>query len=208
MKKTLLTVTALMALALPSFANSFTTFNGGWGESYLAPGVESYIYGYSDQSVHNGYNYMWFEGYNCCYGSNYSLNKFSNGYLQDYWYTSDTKGWSDGEIYGSLFKGTFNSKTDVFRALFSGYEWVDDHGTWGYYAVTGTFTEQLNFNPGANGYNGYLYNYGSLGKGSLQLNGGPGIPGMNTVPEPGSLTLLGTGLISLAGALRKKLRGA
>ena len=43
----------------------------------------------------------------------------------------------------------------------------------------------------------------------ITANSGSGITGGGTsvVPEPGSLTLMGTGLLGLAAQLRRKLRG-
>jgi hypothetical protein len=87
----------------------------------------------------------------------------------------------------NMFNSTFNSKTDVFQSYFlaGGKQWhlsetfSAPYGSWGY--NDGTYI--------------YSYTYGNLTKASA-----------TTVPEPGTLGLLGTGLLSITGVVRKKLK--
>ena len=67
-------------------------------------------------------------------------------------------------------------------------------GTWYNGQTVFGATTQITFAAGKDGFNGTI----PLGSGNTVIT---------TVPEPGTLGLLGTGLFGLAGVVRKKLRG-
>jgi hypothetical protein len=66
-------------------------------------------------------------------------------------------------------------------------------GTWYNGQTVSGATTQITFNAGKDGFMGSV----SLGSGNTVIT---------TVPEPGTLGLLGTGLVGLAGIVRKKLK--
>jgi PEP-CTERM motif len=95
---------------------------------------------------------------------------------------------------GTFSNATFNSTTDVLTAAFSGSEF--NGTTWG--AFNGQLTETLSFNGPTSFYDedGFSFNLQSGTVSSAT---------MSTVPEPGSLVMFGTGLLSMAGVIRRKL---
>jgi len=99
---------------------------------------------------------------------------------------------SNGVTNGVLFSGTFDSgATWSYTTLKNGTHNYTLTGTLtGSNGVVGT-TVQLTVNTGKGFFNGSA----ALESGDTSL----------TVPEPGTLSLLGTGLIGLAGAIRRKL---
>jgi hypothetical protein len=86
----------------------------------------------------------------------------------------------------AAFNSTFNAKTDVFSTFFmaGGKKWH----------LTETFgSPSYSWYNGGGGYT-YGYTYGNMTKAQA-----------TTVPEPGTLGLMGMGLFSLAGTARRRL---
>lgn len=194
-----LIILGVVLSTMPALANSIG-FNGtgSYAQTVSEPGVESYIYGYNYQSTATGYNNMEFEVWNCC-GVTSSMTNFSSGVLMD----QVIKGSNSLYLYGNLFDSTFNSKTDVLTAMFSGWEQSDQKGQWSSADFTGIFTEHVTTNFVSYNQNGLLEINGNLGNGTLT-----GLPGgsYSPVPEPGSLALISTGLVCMGGFVRRQLR--
>jgi hypothetical protein len=109
-----------------------------------------------------------------------------------------TSNGSQGLPSGTLFSGSFNGPVSwQLITLANGthnYTLTGSiTGTWYNGSTVNGATVQLTINTGKGFYNGIT-------------NISSGDTNIVTVPEPGTLGLLGTGLIGLAGALRRKLK--
>jgi hypothetical protein len=105
---------------------------------------------------------------------------------------------TDGIPSGTIFNGSFNGP--LTWTLVTASNGTHNYtlqgsikGTWYNGATVNGATVQLTINTGK----GYF-------SGSTMISSGD--TNISTVPEPGTLGLLGTGMIGLAGALRRKLK--
>jgi|CZKH01.1.fsa_nt_gi hypothetical protein len=102
---------------------------------------------------------------------------------------------SSGLPNGVIFSGTFSSATWTLITLANG-----THN----YTLTGVLTGSFGSGYSSNGVTVQL----TVNTGKGYFNGSTGISSGDTsvtVPEPGSLGLLGTGLLGLAGVIRRKM---
>jgi PEP-CTERM motif len=94
-----------------------------------------------------------------------------------------------GSMFGHLGRVSFNSQTDVLSGVFGGKEAVRGaNNVYSWYTVKGAFSENL-----------------VTGNGTVNLTSETYI-GTTSVPEPETLTTLGTGLCAIAGVALRKLR--
>ncbi len=109
---------------------------------------------------------------------------------------------------GGSFVLTANNSSAIFTGTFAGpVQWqLQSVGGNNFYVLTGTLTGTWSNGQVVNGATTQLTI--SLGSGHFtgSANLAGGISSFTVVPEPGTLGLMGTGLVSLAGLVRRKLR--
>ena len=194
---------AVLALALPTalfagssidYTNSGGTLSGSNGGLMLSGSVLVAV---------NGLN-----GGGLITGSNLGSVSFQTGALSSGslamggtfaaggWFTITGNG-SNGVPTGTLFTGTFDQPVTWTMVTLG-------NGTHNY-TLTGTLTGTTNSGSPAVGVTVQL----TINTGKGFFSGSTTISSGDTnvvVPEPGSLSLFGTGLIGLAGAIRRKLK--
>jgi hypothetical protein len=200
MKKIIVLLALALALPLAAFASSSVDFTNSGGT--LAGSSSGLTLSGSTLVAVNGYN-----GGGLITGSNLGSLSFTTGSLAsgslqmggtfNAGGTFNISGnGTSGLPNGTIFSGTFNSATWTLVTLANG-----THN----YTLTGVLVGSMGGSTyNTNGVTVQL----TINTGKGYFNGSTKISSGDTtvvVPEPGSLGLLGTGLLGLAGVIRRKL---
>ncbi len=199
MKKVVLLLVLALALPVAAFANNSIDFSNSGGT--LSGSNSGLTLGGSTLIAVNGLN-----GGGLITGANLGSLSFTTGALTSGSLAMGgtfagggsftiTGNGSNGVPNGVIFSGTFASATWTMLTLANG-----THN----YTLTGTLTGTLANGASVNGVTVQL----TINTGKGFFNGSTTISSGDTsvvVPEPGTLSLFGTGLLGLAGMIRRKL---
>ena len=190
MKLRLLICTVLLALvALPAFADS---------ESFTNQGGELFV-GSSGISANSPMTSFSINGTQIFSGNNIGFVDFNTGA-----FTGSLA--SGGTFSGALFKLGFTNQLLFRLNNFTGTLTSLGNGLYDLAGIFSGVSGSIAFNGSTN----QIFSLSSDGHGDdcwHDLHGTTTITATASVPEPGTLTFFGTGLIALAGAVRRKLAG-
>jgi hypothetical protein len=195
-------VVIALGMCIPAFGDSIGIGPAnGWGYTDAGPGFsDSFISLGSYSATATTYHSFSLQLDNCC--SSDSLTQFSYGNLNDYW--SNTKTNSETWINGDLSDVTL--KGHELTGLFNGWVYGENKGQWYDQAFSGKFTDNLSLTSYNQSCCGYTFiQLQGTSKGGV-LTGVPSGTGMSATPEPGTLAMFGTGLVGIAGIIRRKLK--
>ena len=135
--------------------------------------------------VHNGFNYSFGVG-DSTDGIHFAQGSFY-----------DALGTAAGTTIclGTLYHSVFDVESSTLKGVFAGYEkMLNPNGSLlSSVKIHGVFVESLSFPKGiASG----ALTYGNVGIGDLTIS---------STPEPGTLAMMGTGLLAIVGVVRRRV---